>query len=79
MKKTKTPKRCKHVWVWTSHNDFRDGEYSTCKKCGRTKFGTAGRTAAEKQRRLDEEAREWAYAMDGGRQRQFDTLGRRLT
>ena len=42
MKKVKKPakpaKRCRHKWVFYSHNDFRDGEYFVCEKCKRTKF-----------------------------------------
>lgn len=34
----KTPTRCRHVWVFETHSDFRDGTYSVCSKCGATKF-----------------------------------------
>ena len=30
-------KRCRHVWKFVSHNDFRDGEYYVCQKCRKTK------------------------------------------
>ena len=28
----------RHAWRWESHNDYRDGEYYTCTKCGKVKF-----------------------------------------
>ena len=34
----KPPKRYRHDWSFQSHNDFRDGEYHVCTKCGAVKF-----------------------------------------
>lgn len=31
-------KYCRHDWSFESHNDFRDGEYYVCRKCGAIKF-----------------------------------------
>jgi len=38
MKKKKKQKRCRHSWEFESHNDFRDGEFYVCRKCGKVKF-----------------------------------------
>lgn len=37
-KARKTKPYCHHSWIFESHNDFRDGEYYTCSKCGKVKF-----------------------------------------
>lgn len=33
-----TSKRCRHIYELRSHNNFKDGEYWVCKKCGLVKF-----------------------------------------